>query len=83
VFFLHFVTLSLTSKQLPLTNPFPGPRSVLLLDNARIHHLEDVTNLVHSFGKHYTFNNGRILTQEVIQAVTLSIYLPIRLIINP
>ena len=25
---------------IPLTNPFPGPRSVLIMDNARIHHSE-------------------------------------------
>ena len=35
--------------KLPLTTPFPGPRSVLLLDNARIYHSDEVTALVHSF----------------------------------
>jgi transposase len=28
--------------QLPYMNPFPGPRSVLLLDNCSIHHTEEV-----------------------------------------
>jgi hypothetical protein len=36
--------------------PFPGPRSVLLLDNARIHHSQEVTDLVHSYGM-YAFVN--------------------------
>lgn len=36
--------------QLPFMTPFPGPQSVLLLDNARIHHSDEVTALVHSFG---------------------------------
>jgi transposase len=30
--------------------PFPGLHSVLLLDNARIHHSKEVTALVHSYG---------------------------------
>ncbi|KIJ91811.1 hypothetical protein K443DRAFT_41653, partial [Laccaria amethystina LaAM-08-1] len=34
---------------LPLMTPFPGPHSVLLLDNARIHHSKEVTALVHSY----------------------------------
>ncbi|RXW14516.1 hypothetical protein EST38_g11337 [Candolleomyces aberdarensis] len=35
---------------LPTTTPYPGPRSVLILDNARIHHSEEIRELVHSFG---------------------------------
>jgi transposase len=31
-------------------NPYPGARSVILLDNARIHHSEQVTELVESYG---------------------------------
>ncbi|KAH7918822.1 hypothetical protein BV22DRAFT_992671, partial [Leucogyrophana mollusca] len=27
---------------IPLTNPYPGPRSVLVLDNCAIHHSEEV-----------------------------------------
>jgi hypothetical protein len=32
--------------QIPLTNPYPGPRSVLILDNCNIHHSEGVRQLV-------------------------------------
>jgi DDE superfamily endonuclease len=32
--------------QIPLTNPYPGPRSVLILDNCRIHHGEEIRKLV-------------------------------------
>jgi len=28
----------LQHKVIPLTNPYPGPQSVLIMDNARIHH---------------------------------------------
>jgi hypothetical protein len=32
--------------QIPLTNPYPGPRSVLIIDNCNIHHAEEVRQLV-------------------------------------
>ncbi|THU95223.1 hypothetical protein K435DRAFT_605534, partial [Dendrothele bispora CBS 962.96] len=35
---------------LPVMNPYPGPRSVILLDNARIHHSDQVTELVEAHG---------------------------------
>ena len=31
---------------IPLTNPYPGPRSILILDNCNIHHSEKVWALV-------------------------------------
>lgn len=33
-------------SQLPLTTPYPGPRSVLVLDNCSIHHSEEIRALV-------------------------------------
>ena len=33
-------------QQIPLTNPYPGPRSVLILDNCNIHHAEEIRQLV-------------------------------------
>lgn len=39
--------------QLPLCSPFPGPLSILVMDNARIHHGEDIVELVEQFGKVY------------------------------
>ncbi|KAJ7592105.1 hypothetical protein C8J56DRAFT_1046483 [Mycena floridula] len=31
---------------IPITNPYPGPRSVLILDNCSIHHAEAIRELV-------------------------------------
>ena len=36
----------LTFSQIPLTNPYPGPWSVLILDNCHIHHAEEIRELV-------------------------------------
>ncbi|THV03700.1 hypothetical protein K435DRAFT_571888, partial [Dendrothele bispora CBS 962.96] len=44
--FLRFLEEDL----LPVMNPYPGPRSVILMDNARIHHSDAVTELVYSRG---------------------------------
>ena len=38
--------LFLRELVIPLTNPYPGPRSVLILDNCNIHHSEKVRALV-------------------------------------
>ena len=32
--------------QIPLTNPYPGPCSILVLDNCSIHHANEVGELV-------------------------------------
>ncbi|KAF5366057.1 hypothetical protein D9758_006607 [Tetrapyrgos nigripes] len=44
--FLQFLEEDL----LPEMNPYPGPRSVVMMDNARIHHSEEVTELIESYG---------------------------------
>ncbi|KIK18459.1 hypothetical protein PISMIDRAFT_84191, partial [Pisolithus microcarpus 441] len=36
----------LKEQVMPFTNPYPGPRSVLVMDNCRIHHGEDIHCLV-------------------------------------
>jgi hypothetical protein len=36
--------------QLPLCTPFPGYLSVLVMDNARIHHGEEILKLMQRFG---------------------------------
>ena len=59
--FLSNTLQYLNLTQLPLTTPFPGPRSVLLLDNAQIHHSEEVTDLVHSYGKDVQYKTSVIL----------------------
>lgn len=35
---------------LPLTNPYPGPQSVIVLDNAKIHHSDEVVQLIEGYG---------------------------------
>ncbi len=42
---------------MPLTGPFPGPRSVLVMDNARIHHAQKVKELVENHGLWITHLN--------------------------
>lgn len=42
--------LSLTTDKLPLMNPFPGPESVLLMDNCGIHTSETLRELVEGQG---------------------------------
>jgi hypothetical protein len=39
------------SVQLPLCTPFPGYLSVLVMDNARIHHGDEILELTEQFGK--------------------------------
>ena len=36
--------------QIPLCSPFPGPLSVLVMDNARIHHVPGVRELLDAYG---------------------------------
>jgi hypothetical protein len=41
---------------MPLTNPYPGPRSVIVLDNCNIHHSEEVRELIEDdFCEHSIF----------------------------
>ncbi|KAF7348782.1 Transposase domain-containing protein [Mycena venus] len=40
---------------MPLTTPFPGPLSVLVMDNARIHHGEEILELAERFGVRIEF----------------------------
>ncbi|KAF8235158.1 hypothetical protein L208DRAFT_775305 [Tricholoma matsutake] len=46
--------------QLPLCTPFPGYLSVLVMDNAHIHHGEEILELTQHFG------NTMALTLEII-----------------
>jgi hypothetical protein len=51
-FFLDNSKHSITAPyQLPLCSPFPGKLSVLVMDNARIHHGEGVHELIESRGE--------------------------------
>ena len=38
---------------MPLSSPFPGVLSVLVMDNARIHHGEGILELSQRFGAHF------------------------------
>lgn len=40
----------LRDRILPQMSPFPGPRSVLVMDNATFHHSQEIYDLVESFG---------------------------------
>ncbi|KAJ7675267.1 hypothetical protein B0H17DRAFT_946088 [Mycena rosella] len=40
-----------TVIQMPLTTPYPGPRSVLVMDNAHIHHVVEVEELALQYGE--------------------------------
>ncbi|TFK63537.1 hypothetical protein BDN72DRAFT_775797 [Pluteus cervinus] len=48
--FTHDTFLEFLRDELPRTNPYPGPRSVLMADNARIHHSDEITALIESYG---------------------------------
>lgn len=37
---------TLTCFKIPLTNPYPGPRSCIIVDNCSIHHAEEIRQLV-------------------------------------
>jgi len=41
----------LWKTQLPMTNPYPGARSVIVMDNARIHHAQEIEDLIYSYGE--------------------------------
>jgi hypothetical protein len=47
--FSSLVTLT-TAFQMPLCSPYPGPLSILVLNNARIHHNDDILALTDHFG---------------------------------
>ena len=40
---------------MPLTTPFPGELSVLVMDNARIHHGEEIMEIADRFGVSLNF----------------------------
>ena len=41
----------LCKTKLPMTNPYPGAQSVIVMDNARIHHAQEIEDLVHGYGE--------------------------------
>ena len=45
----------LTYKQMPLCSAFPGPMSVLVMDNAQIHHGAGILELAEHFSDIFTF----------------------------
>lgn len=38
---------------MPITSPYPGPLSVLIMDNARIHHGDEILELADRFSEFY------------------------------
>jgi transposase len=52
-------TIEHSFLQIPLTNPYPGPRSVLILDNCNIHHADEIRELVEDqAGEHGCIRNS-------------------------
>jgi len=45
------------SLQLPEMNPYPGPRSILVLDNCRIHHNIELVDIVNAAGMVWDSHN--------------------------
>lgn len=42
--------IQVIASQLPHTTPFPGPCSVLIMDNCKIHHHDDIRQLIEASG---------------------------------
>ncbi len=66
-------------RQLPKSQPFPGPRSVLVMDNARIHHSDAISELVARFGACSPMNfdgllRWRTLTSRLLYRVSPSLF---------
>ena len=57
--------------QIPLTNPYPGPRSVLILDNCRIHHGEEIRKLVEddagTFAVQFICRHGSYMVSDLLR----------------
>jgi transposase len=54
-FMLSTIMNTTYNEQVPITTPYPGPNSVLVLDNARIHHGEGIAELCDSYSKFYFY----------------------------
>lgn len=64
----------LIPTKIPLTNPYPGPRSVLILDNCSIHHSEAVRELVEDDA--CMFHSQLWDTTNIVGLVCKLIFLP-------
>jgi hypothetical protein len=66
-------------KVLPEMNPFPGPRSVLIMDNARIHHSE-VCGIISSQFIHRNSKKGvkKLKLYSIICRLILQILTPLK-----
>ena len=64
----HLICIQIFSTliclQLPLTNPYPGPRSVLILDNCQIHHSEEIRQLVEDEARKLQSSNYANFTEH-------------------
>ena len=54
--------LGVLAAQMPITSAYPGPLSVLIMDNARIHHGDEILVLADRFGEYQSVSSN-ICTQ--------------------
>jgi hypothetical protein len=52
---IHPLYLTNSTIKLPMTTPYPGPQSVLIMDNARIHHSPEIDDLIRGYGKLFSY----------------------------
>jgi DDE superfamily endonuclease len=52
---LAILAKSVDTLQAPHMSPYPGPRSVIVMDNARIHHNQQLIDLIEGFGGRVEF----------------------------
>jgi hypothetical protein len=64
---LLFFSERLTEKQMPLCSPFPGPLSVLVMDNARIHHGAGILELAEHFGTSLISHRYGLIIMHIIR----------------
>lgn len=64
--------------QIPLTNPYPGPRSVLVFDNCNIHHAEEIRSLIEEEARKYMFSITLLfyIYQYIFSLVCRLVFLP-------
>ena len=61
---------------MPLTSPYPGKLSVLVMDNACIHHQSEILELAEQFGMHNIVMNCQSVASNTFLGVHIIFFLP-------